>query len=152
MKLSGYFSSDDKQFAQYQRIRSAIWLRWRPLRIARIPTASISTTRITPTLLFHLGAGLLYFTHPGLIQHRTLLRRRRRLPRLGSAALRAATTLRPFRLLNICRTLEACRTPSFGGGFALGTGFFRSHSGIHSLHSLHGQRYQAYSEHQHDLG
>ena len=62
---------------------------------------------ITPTLLFHFGAGLLYYNHPDLGYQAPFTPGQKRRPRKASAALRAAIPSRHFQPVRTCHRSPA---------------------------------------------
>jgi Carboxypeptidase regulatory-like domain len=89
---------------------------------------------ISPTLLFHLGAGLLYFSHPDLGPQ---------VASFNAGAIKAAaggfggapggSTWSPFPASNYMPSFAGLNDAFVGGGIALGSGFFAPSPGSSSL-------------------
>jgi hypothetical protein len=133
MKLSGYISVTETNSPNTNGFS--------PLLAPAVPDADRSYTyrlnfddTISPTLLFHFGAGLLYYYHPDLG------------PQIASfttGAIAAAAngfdgapggkTFAPFPASNYMPSFAGLEDGIIGGGLALGSGFFAPGAGTSAL-------------------
>ena len=81
-------------------------------------------TRITPTLLFHFGVGLLYFDHPVFTPPSDFDAQAAKAAAAGFGGAPGGHNFAPFPANNYMPSFAGLSDAIVGGGLALGSGFF----------------------------
>ncbi len=132
MKLSGYVSVTETNSPNANGFASDL--------APAVPDADRSFTyrlnfddTITPTLLFHFGAGLLYFSHPDLGPQIDFNSGAVAAAAQGYGGAPGGKTWTPFQAPQYMPNFAGLNDALVGGGIALGTGFFAPSPGSSGL-------------------
>jgi hypothetical protein len=123
MKLSGYFSLTETNSPNTNGLSQLV--------VPVAPTADRSYTyrvnfddTLTPTLLFHFGAGLLYYDHPIFTQHSTFDAQASTAAAQGFGGAPGGYNFAQFPANTYMPSFSGMNDAIIGGGIGLGGGFF----------------------------
>ena len=132
MKLSGYISVTETNSPNSNGFSE--------LLAPTVPDADRSYTyrlnfddTITPTLLFHFGAGLLYYYHPDLGYQAPFTSGAEAAASQGFGGAPGGKTFAPFPASTYMPSFAGLNDAIIGGGLALGSGFFAPGAGTSAL-------------------
>ena len=107
---------------------------------------------ITPTLLFHFGAGLLYYNHPVYTPTSTFDAEAATVASQGYGGAPGGHTFAPFPASTFMPSFAGLNDAIIGGGLILGSGFFAPAPGPARFRRIRPEGHQTDREHQYDLG
>lgn len=123
MKLSGYFSLTEQNSPQSNGF-SVDLAPVAPLRDRSYTYRANFDDTITPTLLFHFGVGLLYYDHPVFTPPSNFDAQAATAAAQGFGGAPGGHNFAPFPANNYMPSFAGLNEGFFGGGLALGSGFF----------------------------
>ena len=129
-----------------------IWLRSRQTADRSYTWRVNFDDTITPTLLFHFGAGLLYFDHPVFTPPSDFDAQASKAAAAGFGGAPGGYNFAQFPANNYMPSFAALSNAHCRRWIGSGIGLFRSVSGSCRLRRIRPEGYQADREHQHDLG